>query len=46
MYLVGGDGAVLIKGTGTNARPVRPDFLDEPTDDERLGGRFMASSTA
>ena len=34
-------GTVLIKGTGTSARPVRPEFLDEPTDDERLGGRFL-----
>ena len=28
---------MLIKGTGTSARPVRPDFLEEPTDDELLG---------
>ena len=41
VYLAGGDGTVLIKGTGTGARPVRPDFLDEPTDDERLGGTFL-----
>ena len=41
VYLAGGHGTVLIKGTGTSARPVRPDFLDEPTDDERLGGKFL-----
>ena len=41
VYLAGGDRTVLIKGTGTSARPVRPDFLDEPTDDERLGGTFL-----
>lgn len=41
VYLAGGDRTVLIKGTGTSARPVRPDFLDQPTDDERLGGTFL-----
>ena len=41
VYLAGGAGTVLMQGTGTRARPVRPDFLDEPTDDERLGGRFL-----
>ena len=40
-YLAGGAGTVLIKGTGTSARPVRPEFLDEPTDDERLGAKFL-----
>lgn len=41
VYLAGGADTVLLKGTGTGARPVRPAFLAEPTDDERLGGPFL-----
>lgn len=41
VYLAGEAGTVLLRGTGSRARPVRPAFLAEPTDDERLGGPFL-----
>ena len=41
VYLAGAAGTVLLQGSGSRARPVRPAFLDEPTADERAGGPFL-----
>ena len=41
VYLAGAAGTVLLQGSGTDARPVRPAFLDGPTADERAGGPFL-----